>query len=358
MKFFLSWILIGITVMTLLLYGSGIPFTKNLLKDEENKIDKLEAWANTSVEFLPLADKQNEINENNPANELSQESKILIPVYNSKANAYMEMPLEEYLYGVILAEMPQSFADEALKAQAVAARTIVLFKSDAKNPSQHPHSAVCTNSGHCMAYLSPEDFMTASKGTGAEFLERVKNAVDSTQGEILTYDGKPIMAVFHASSYNRTENSEAVWSVKYPYLRAVTSPEKLYPDKVKGLLTEKKMTVYEFYDALTKKFPDTTITASSVKKGVVVEKSDAGRAKNVIIGDTTIKGTDLRNMLGLRTTDFTIKYNGTELVISVKGNGHGVGMSQYGANLFASEQCYNYKEILHHYYTDVKLEKI
>ncbi len=357
MKFFLSWFATGVGVVAVLLYGlnaSPVKENKKTLTVDE----KLEMWEMASPVFLPLADKQ--VDKTDATDSESQspsvnESELIIDVYNSKADAYMKMPLEEYLYGVVLAEMPQSFNDEALKAQAVAARTMVLFKASGKADGTHPHSPVCTNSGHCMAYLHPEDFIAASAGTGGEFLERIRSAVDGTKGEILTFEGKPIMAVFHASSYERTENSEAMWSVKYPYLRAVDSPEKLYPDKVKGLLTDKTLSIYEFYDKLTAKFPDTTLTVAAVKGGFKTEKTDAGRIKNVCIGDTVIKGKDFRSMLGLRTTDFSVKYEDGNIVVNVRGNGHGVGMSQYGASLLASEQGYGYKEILNHYYTDVEL---
>ncbi len=359
MKFFLSWFAMGIGVVAVLLYGINSAPVKE--KSEGlTSLEKLEMWEVASPVFLPLADKQegaeNEnIQSDQEENTSSPESELIIDVYNSKADAYMKMPLEEYLYGVVLAEMPQSFDDEALKAQAVAARTMVLFKAAEGTNSTHPHAAVCTNSGHCMAYLHPEDYIAASAGTGSEFLERIKAAVNETKGEILTVDGEPIMAVFHASSYGRTENSEAMWSVKYPYLRAVESPEKLYPDKVKGLLTDKTVSIYEFYDKVCAKFPDTTLTVAAVKSGINIEKTDAGRVKTVTIGDTAIKGKDFRSMLGLRTTDFSVKYEDGNIIINVRGNGHGVGMSQYGASLLASEKGYSYKEILTHYYTGVEI---
>ncbi len=350
MKFFLSWFAIGFGVVAVLLYG----LSADPLKDADGAItgrDKIEMWELASPVFLPLADKQENADE---APDVTKEE-VLIDVYNSKADAYMKMPLEEYLYGVVLAEMPQSFDDEALKAQAVAARTMVLFKASSKESPAHPHASVCTSSGHCMAYLHPEDFIAASSGTGSDFLERVKSAVNTTKGEIICFEGAPIMAVFHASSYGRTENSEAMWSVKYPYLRAVESPEKEYPDKVKGLLTEKSVSVYEFYDKVSEKYPDTALTVDAVKKGFSTEKTDAGRIKSISVGDTVIKGTALRSMLGLRSTDFDIKYADGNIVVSVRGNGHGVGMSQYGASLLASEKGYGYKDILRHYYTGVEI---
>ena len=350
MKFFLSWFAIGFGVVAVLLYGLGAAYQKDTVKNIGIE-QKLEMWQMASPVFLPLADKQTVKDDKDKL----AESELTIDVYNSKANAYMKMPLDEYLYGVVIAEMPQSFDDEALKAQAVAARTMVLFKKSSDASPDHPHAAVCTSSGHCMAYLHPEDLISASAGAGSDFLERVKRAVDATSGEVLTYEGEPIMAVFHASSYGRTENSEAMWSVKYPYLRAVESPEKLYPDKVKGLLTEKTFTVYEFYDKLTAKFPETTVTVAAVKNGFKTEKTDAGRIKSVSVGDAIIKGSTFRNMLGLRTTDFSVKYADGNIVVNVRGNGHGVGMSQYGASLLASEKGYDYKQILAHYYTDTVL---
>lgn len=360
MKFFLSWFTIGVGVVAVLLYGLGsVPIKAKT--EGLTEIDKIETWELASPVFLPITDKQEvrSEDENYQSNEeesaVSHESELIIDVYNSKADAYMKMPLEEYLYGVVLAEMPQSFDDEALKAQAVAARTMVLFKTEQGENSSHPYAAVCTNSGHCMAYLHPEDYIAASADTGSKFLERVKTAVNGTKGEILTVDDKPIMAVFHASSYERTENSEALWSVKYSYLRAVETPESEYPDKVKGLHTEKTFSIYEFYDKVCEKFPDTTLTVAAVKNGISVEKTEAGRVKSVKIGETVIKGKDFKSMLGLRTTDFSVKYENGNITVNVRGNGHGVGMSQYGATLLASEKGYAYKEILHHYYTNVQI---
>ncbi len=363
MKFFLSWFAVGFGVIAVLLYGlKAIPLKEN--KENLTVQDKLEMWEAASPVFLPLTDKQKEDQKdiNSEANDDEStslsESELIIDVYNSKADAYMKIPLEEYLYGVILAEMPQSFDDEALKAQAVAARTMVLFKSAGEKNKSHPHAYVCTNSGHCMAYLHPEDYIAASSGTGSEFLERIKKAVNETKGQILTDEGKPIMAVFHASSYGSTENSESVWSVKYSYLRAVDTPEKLYPDKVKSLTTDKTIDIYEFYDKVCEKYPNTTLTVAAVKKGFNIEKTESGRVKTVTIGDTVIKGTAFRSMLGLRTTDFDVKYEDGNIVINVRGNGHGVGMSQYGATLLASELGYTYKEILAHYYTGVEITNL
>lgn len=205
-----------------------------------------------------------------------------------------------------------------------------------------------------MAYISPEDYVAASGD--AAYLARVKAAVDSTSDKILTYRGKPIMAVFHASSYDSTENSADVWGTSYPYLVSVSTPEESYPDKVKKLTTEKTVTELEFYDAVRSTDENAAITAAAVKKGIVCERDASGRVKTVCIGDARIKATALRSALSLRSTDFTVKSEGGgKLTFTVRGNGHGVGMSQYGAAIMA-ENGSTYTEILAHYYTDTELD--
>ncbi len=349
MKFFLTWMFAAFAAMAVLLYGSGLSSAKAQTVQtgafsEDNLTDNF-----LSDYLIPLPQSLK-----NAADTEIAEKKLEISVYNSKAKAYMNMPLDEYLYGVLLAEMPQSFGDEALRAQAVAARTLAAYKLESKPSAEHKNSAVCTSSGHCMAYISPEDYVAASGD--ASYLLRVKEAVDSTTGEILTYGGKPIMAAFHASSYGRTENSFDVWGADYPYLKSVSTPEENYPDIVKNLVTEKEVTELEFYDAVCKADKDAAITASSVKKGISLINDESGRVKTVCIGDTKIKASALRTALSLRSTDFKVEYKDGKLIFTVRGSGHGVGMSQYGAAIMA-ENGDSYKDILAHYYSGSALSK-
>lgn len=338
MKFFISWFLCGIVLVSLLVFG--YTYEKKPAEKSDGHIEK-------AAFKLPKLIKS----------ELSENEKIefSISVYNAKADAYMQMPLNEYLYGVLLAEMPKDFETEALKAQAVAARTLVMYKLESGNPKDHINAPVCTSSGHCMAYISPEDYMAAAKDSNTDFLKRAKEAVDTTDGEILEYDGKPIMAAFHASSYGKTENSEEKWSVEYPYLRSVDSPEQYYPDKVKNLVSEKKFTILEVYDKISEKYKDASISASAVKKGISAERDESGRVKKVSLGEITLSGNEVRTMFSLRSTAFDAKIDGNNIVFTTYGSGHGVGMSQYGANILAS-QGKDYKEILSHYYTNTTLE--
>ena len=346
MKFFLSWMLAAIAAMAVLIYGSGLSSAK------PQDAPVTDAAADVFSQFyipLPQGAEKTVI----PA---EAAEKFDISVYNAKAKAYMDMPLDEYLYGVLLAEMPKEFGGEALKAQAVAARTLVMYKLSASAPAEHKNAPVCTSSGHCMAYISPEDYAAAAGD--ASYLLRVKEAVDSTSGQILTYLGKPIMAAFHASSYGSTENVSDVWQTDLPYLTSVYTPEAEYPDKVKKLITEKTVTELEFYDAVCSYDKDTALTAAAVKKGIACKKDPAGRVKTVGLGDTEIKASALRTALSLRSTDFTVRAeDGGKLTFTVRGSGHGVGMSQYGAAIMA-ENGSDYTEILSHYYVGTELSEI
>lgn len=345
MRFLSMWLISVLTASAALVFLSSYKAVPEAEAAQDPSPDeRLALWQIMSSEKeLPEVNKE----------EITEE-KLNIQVYAHKSGAYMEMPLDEYLYGVLLAEMPSSFGDEALKAQAVAARTLALYKEGGKYPSDHPHSPLCTSSGHCMAYLSPEDYIKAAGEGGADFLSRVKSAVVSTSGQVLCYDGKPIMAAFHASSYEKTESSLEVWGAELPYLCSVSTPEHLYPERVKGLFTEKSFEPMELLSLIKDAVPSNAVAAASLKKDVVTQKSDAGRISYVKIGDCVMTGKEIRSRLSLRSTDFDVSLADGKAVFSVRGHGHGVGMSQYGANImdFLGK---SYTEILSHYYPCTEL---
>ncbi|PMQ02349.1 MAG: hypothetical protein CBR30_01470 [Dictyoglomus sp. NZ13-RE01] len=241
--------------------------------------------------------------------------------------------LEEYLYGVVPAEMPASYPIEALKAQAVASRTYALA-----NMGKHKDFDLCSTT-HCQVY----------KGFSYE-KESSNKAVLETIGEVITYNGSLIKAFFHSSSGGITENSEDVWGGYYPYLRSVKDVEELEKDS---------WTVYYSFEDTRRKLLSININLENIDT-IELEKSATGRVKNVVLkntmGENIIKGTLWREIFDLPSTLFNIEFSNGGMYFKGKGYGHGVGMSQKGAKYLA-EKGYNYKDILKYYYQGVDIKR-
>jgi stage II sporulation protein D len=248
-----------------------------------------------------------------------------------------EILLEEYILGVVLGEMPASFELEALKAQAVVARTYTV------RANHHENADICTDHTCCQAYCAPKDY-TGS----ASALQKVRKAVEDTAGEIVTYQGKPIEATYFSCSGGRTEDAVAVWGQDVPYLQAVDSPGE---EKAANYLKTTSMTAGEFAYAFggLSGPPSNWIGDITYTKG--------GGVDTIQIGGTVYKGTQVRQLLGLRSTAFVITVVGSSVTITTKGSGHRVGMSQYGADAMALSGS-DYKVILAHYYLGTALQGI
>lgn len=286
-------------------------------------------------------------------------NKIDIPEYiNVYRHAYgvtEVIPFEDYIKGVVAGEMPSTFELEALKAQAVAARTYSLSKiirsGDGGNPPAHPDAPLCDDT-HCQVYRSIND-LTALKG--AEWMKKnwkkICDAVDSTKGELMYYNGELAeQALFHSSSGGCTENSEDVFASAVPYLRSVDSPyeeEATHKDETKYFSTK------DFIYLLNLKFPGKNLQ-SSINDISIISRTTGGRVEKIKINNATYSGRELRDALGLSSANFNISFDNNTITITSNGYGHGVGMSQYGANGMAKNGS-NYKQILEHYYTGIKV---
>lgn len=263
----------------------------------------------------------------------------------------IETTLSDWLPGVVAAEMPASFEPEALKAQAVAARTYILDRA-AHPVEAHPEAAVCDDPGCCCAWIS-EETMRDNWGRGfRKNRARVRAAVRETAGQRLTFAGEPIRAVFHSASAGRTESSEALWG-PLPYLVSVESPETAAD--VPGFETEVRLTPEELRASLTSAYPNIALPEDPAAWLGGLSTDESGRAAYLTIGDQTIPGAEARALFSLRSTAFTAAYSDGEFVFTVRGSGHGVGMSQYGANVMAKRGS-DYEEILAHYYPGTTLE--
>lgn len=285
----------------------------------------------------------------NKSNSVSKESQSIITYFDSKKNKLSSAPFEEYIKGVVCAEMPASYETEALKAQAVAARSYILFKTN--HPSaDHPNAAVCTNPAHCKGYVSKEQAEEKfGKNLMKKYYTKISEAVEKTKGEYLCYEGETVEAFFFALSNGKTENSEDVWQAEVPYLKSTESEgDKTSPNFV----SEAKFSVEDFNKKL--KTLSTDFVPKKIPEFSDITKSSGGRTKSLKINDTYFSGTDIRSAFSLKSTDFSVEVQNKNIVFTVKGNGHGVGMSQYGANYLAKEGK-TYEEILKHYYSGVEI---
>lgn len=281
------------------------------------------------------------------------ESEEIISVYVSAEDKVVEMNKSQYLKEVVSAEMPADFHIEALKAQAVAARSYLKSRTDAYaksgSPDEHKGADICTDSTHCKAWIPQEKRMESWGKDAKSNWDKISRAVDETSGQVITYNDEAISAVFHSTSSGRTESSEDVWGGERPYLVSVESPGDLYSPKYKS---EKSISLDEFKKIIAENIENVDFNKELI--GNII-RSEAGGIKSISIGGAIIKGSALRNMFGLRSTNININIDGDTVNFDVTGYGHGVGMSQYGANYLAN-QGKSYIEILKTYYQGVEIK--
>ncbi len=258
------------------------------------------------------------------------------------------MDMGTYLQGVLRAEMPASFEEEALKAQAVAARTYTIYKIEHGGSENHPQADACDDITCCKAYESKEEAAAGWGGQAAFYEEKMKRAVADTDGECVLYEGKPILAVFHSSSAGATSDAASVWSESLPYLKSVASPEG--EDTVPGYKSTAVFTAEELYTLLREALPEAELEGAPSNWFTNIRQMPTGTVTRLSVGGVEVGGNQLRTILGLRSACFTLGFEGDTVTFSVTGYGHGVGMSQYGANVLAQGGM-GYKEILAWYYT-------
>lgn len=249
------------------------------------------------------------------------------------------LELEAYLVSVILREMPAKFETEALKAQAVVARTYALKR---KGGGKHSPADICTKSGCCQGYYSTEAYL--ADGGKQENIEKVERAVKETAGQVLVYQGQLIDATYFACSGGRTEAALAVWGADVPYLQSIESPGE---ENAKHYIDTVTMTKNDLIKAL--ELPDgKTVSIDHI------QYTQGGGIDTISLNGKAVKGTTLRKQLDLNSTAVILTIVGDTVTITTKGNGHRVGMSQYGADAMAKNGA-TYDEILRHYYQQVEL---
>lgn len=266
-----------------------------------------------------------------------------VKVKITKTNEIISVPIEEYVIGVVAGEVPASFDLEALKAQAVASRTYAL---EHKQRSKTNYDV--TDNTQNQVYISYEDMKNKWKNNYDTNLDKITNAVNSTKGEVVLYDNNLIDAMFFSTSNGYTENSENVFTSKKPYLVSVPSPW----DKLESPVFKTTSLVSKKEFLLNLGLPDSNdINISDIKT------TNTKRVISLNINGKNFKGSEIKSIFSLRSTSFSIDIKEDKVNFIVNGFGHGVGMSQYGANGMAKEG-YNYKDILKHYYKNCEIKKI
>ena len=291
-----------------------------------------------SEKIISRGEREQQIESTVAATEPVQVSEVTVLL----ADGQVQMDMQTYLTGVLLAEMPVDFSEEALKAQAVVSRTYALRRNSLGN--KHPQGAVCTESSCCQAYRAIDDFL--SKGGTEEMLKKVSQAVGLTDNQVLTYNGALIEATYFSCSGGRTEDAVAVWGTEIPYLQAVDSPGE---EGATHFVDTVEFTTAEFVSLL-----GISPKESAVDWLGAVTYTDGGGVDRMMIGGKLFSGTEIRQKLGLRSTAFSVHVTADKVYISTRGFGHRVGMSQYGAEAMAVQGS-DYQEILYHYYPGTQL---
>lgn len=286
-------------------------------------------------------------------------SQYKIKVFKKSSNQTVEMDLEEYIKGVVACEMPGEFEVEALRAQAIAARTYAMSRMAMFSENGHPDhaSAPLCDTVHCQVHHSTDELKDIKSSEWmVKYWSKISDAVESTQGLVMTYENELVnQPLFHSTSGGKTENSEDVFTTAVPYLRSVESPYEGEAPHFKDSVT---IDLSTFKSKIASKYTNLVIDVGSFSNSVEIkERSNGGRVSKIKIGNLILSGRDVREILGLRSANFTIQSEGDKVTFNTVGYGHGVGMSQWGANGMAREG-HSYDSILKHFYQGVSIENL
>ena len=270
-----------------------------------------------------------------------------VVIKNTDTEKTETVALDDYLFGVVASEMPALYENEALKAQAVAAYTFLLYRSAENTDKDYD---ITTATGSDQGFITREA-AAAKWGDNADtYTKKIDDAVTSVKNEYISYEGSPILAAFHAISSGKTESSSTVWGLDLPYL---AETESIGDVLAQDYQTEVSLSAADFKKAFDGKC---TLSGGAADYISDIARSNSGAVTSAKIGDKEFSGSEIRSLLGLRSANFEIKIDGENLIFTVYGYGHGVGMSQNGANYMA-QQGNTYKEILLWYYTGCEIKK-
>ena len=262
-----------------------------------------------------------------------------------------EIELDNYLYGVVASEMPASFEKEALKAQAVVARTYTIYQI--KNGKKHENANICNNYLCCQAWISKENRMEKwEEKYRDEYWNKIVEAVNETQGKIIFYENEPINALFHSNSGGKTELAINVWGGNFPYFQSI---ETVGEDEYSSYNSEVEISKVDFITKMSEKKSDFKINFEN-DEIKILEYTEGDRIKKIKIGNVELSGVECRNLFGLKSTNFKFEIFENSVKFTVIGYGHGVGLSQCGSDILAKQgkKC---DEIIKYYYKDVEIRE-
>lgn len=306
---------------------------------------------------MPVVSTEENVNENQTSkvdNDTYKYNKYAtIKLKHVSTDTVEEVNIDDYLYGVVAAEMPVTYEIEALKAQAIVARTYTIYKIEKDH--KHEDADICDSSSCCQAWISKENRYDKWGENKDENWNKIVEAVNSTKGKIITYNNEPINALFHSNSGGTTETASDVWGgADLPYLQSVeTSGEQDYSQYQSEIILGED----ELLNKLKEKYPNIEINFKNQDDVKIIEYTPTNRVRTVKFGNTNISATELRSLLGLRSTNFEIQRKDQKISFEVKGYGHGVGMSQTGADTLAKESK-NCDEIIKHFYANVEIKSV
>lgn len=337
-------IIIYFIIVIIISFLIPIIFTRRNIEVSNDK--GVENTNNTEIDN----NKNIEINNNNYTyNEYGT-----INLLHSSTGEVQNISLDEYILGVVSAEMPATYEEEALKAQAIVARTYTIYII--KNSKKHNNADICDNSKCCQAWISKEDRMNKWEETAREEnWSKIETAVNSTKGKVITYNGEIIESFFHSNSGGKTENVSSVWGgTDLPYLQTV---ETAGEDSYSQYSSEVNLNKEEFKEKMLTYHQDFTINYDDLDAIKILEYTEGGRVNKIKIGNLELSGVEMRNIVGLKSANFKVGISEDNIQFIVIGYGHGVGMSQTGANTLA-EAGSSCEEIIKHFYTGVEISNI
>lgn len=304
--------------------------------------------ATSSQENENIAENQEEISEEYIYNKYGT-----IKLLHTDTNAVEEVALDTYLCHVVSAEMPVDFEKEALKAQAIVARTYTIYKI---NHKKHDNADICDDSNCCQAWISKEDRLARWDGDKEEKWKKIEECVNETKGKIITYNNEPINAFFHSNSGGKTELPVDVWGggSNMPYLQVV---ETAGEDGYTQYNSEVELSNEEIVEKLKEKYADIQIDFNNEEDIKILEYTSSGRVKTIKFGNHEISGTEARTIFGLRSTNFEIEKIDGKIKFTVTGYGHGVGMSQTGADSMAKSGS-SAEDIINHFYVGIEIKDV
>lgn len=342
--------IITVMIYTVVLFGFLVLSYKLILGEDKSIVEGID---DSKVAMMTI---NNENVEENLGAPFSLDIDT-IKVYLTKENKIVDIPIEEYIKGVVSSEMPLNFNKEALKAQAIAARTYTLAHTNAVSSGcSNGRGADLCDTVHCQVYTPKEEKISQLGVDAGSRWKLVEEVVGETEGMVLTYNDKLVMGAYYFStSSGKTENVEDVFTTALPYLRSV---ESLGEEVAPRYESAETVDVWRFAQVVNEAYNDASLSTDNLENQVKINGyTEGGCVKEITLGNITITGVKFRQLFGLNSANFSLEFLSNQVMIKCIGFGHGVGMSQWGANVMAS-QGKNCEEILKHYYTGIEIKSI